>query len=323
MPGYNVIAQKDRKRGAGGIMVLAKTKLKVREADAVDIVEEIQVAHFKFQDLLVIGLYRSPTILARSNREHHGKLIDYLNRKIQEHGGSPYVVTGDFNLGDLASYDFNPPNLKPVEDGQEQSVAQMWSEWFNQNDLEQYVDVPTYDKSENSLDLVFTPKSQDVKNLKVRPTFGPNFDHLTLLFGLKLDYETVEQPRIRRQHTKETWKNYRKDLIGRKVYENAVKKQRDHVDEGYDTAEDCIDEFITKTVRDTYENATPEIIVNPPPHEGYLHRDTVQLIRKSKRSYHNLKWASVNGKWSKERLDRAKAELKLIRKSISFRMRRD
>ena len=126
MPGYNVIAQKDRKRGAGGIMVLTKINLKVREAEAVDIIEEIQVAHFKFQDLPVIGIYRSPTILARSSREHHGSLIDYLNRKIQEHGGSPYVITGDFNLGDLASYDFNPPHLKPVEDGQEQSVAQMW-----------------------------------------------------------------------------------------------------------------------------------------------------------------------------------------------------
>ena len=107
-------------------MVLTIINFKVREAEAVDIIEEIQVAHFKFQDLLVIGLYRSPTILARLSREHHGSLIDYLNRKIQEHGGSPYVITGDFNLGDLASYDFNPPHLKPVEDGQEQSVAQMW-----------------------------------------------------------------------------------------------------------------------------------------------------------------------------------------------------
>ena len=94
-------------------MILAKTNLKIREADAVDIVEEIQVAHFKFQDLLVIGLYLSPTILTTSLKEHHGKLIEYLKKKISEHEGSPYVLTGDFNLGELAKWDFNPPNLKP------------------------------------------------------------------------------------------------------------------------------------------------------------------------------------------------------------------
>jgi hypothetical protein len=279
------------------------------------------VAHFKFQ---VIGLYRSPTILANSSKEHHGKLIAYLNKKIQEHEGSPYVVTGDFNLGELAKWDFNPPNLKPVEEGEEPSVAQMWSEWFNQNDLEQYVDVPTFERSGNSLDLVFTPKNQDVKNMQVTGlTFGPFFDHLTLLFGLQLDYETTEQPRTRRNHTQENWKNYRKDLIKRKIYRNAELLQRDYAAKGYDTAEDCIDDFITNTIKDAYETATPEIIVNPPPAEGYLQQDMVQIIRKSKRSYHNLKWASVNGNWSEERLEKAKAELKLIKKSVSFRMRRD
>ena len=202
--GYKIIAQKDQNRGAGGIMILAKTNLKIREADAVDIVEEIQVAHFKFQDLLVIGLYRSPTILTTSSKEHHGKLIEYFNKKISEHDGSPYVVTGDFNLGELAKWDFNPPNLKPVEEGEEPSVAQMWSEWYNQNDLEQYVDIPTFVRSENRLDLAFKPKNQDVKNLKVTGSvFGPYFDHLTLLFGLQLVFETTESPRTRRNHTQE------------------------------------------------------------------------------------------------------------------------
>ena len=194
----------------------------------------------------------------------------------------------------------------------------MWSKWFNQNDLEQYVDVPTFERYKNSLDLVFTPKNQDVKNMQVTGSiFGPFFDHLTLLFGLQLGYETTEQPRTQRNHTQETWKNYRKDLIKRKIYENAELLQRDY------TAEDCIDDFLTKTIKDAYETATPEIIVNPPPVEGYLQQGTVQIIRKSKRSYHNLKWASVNGKWSKERLEKAKAELKFIKKSVSFMMRRD
>ena len=329
-PGYNVIAQKDRKKGAGGIMILTKTALKVQEAEAVDVVEEIQVAHFKFQDLLVIGLYRSPTILTKSAREHHEKLINYLNQKIQDHKGSPFVLTGDFNLGDLAKWDFNPPNLSPIEEGKEPSINQMWSEWFNQNDLEQYVDTPTFESSDNILDLVLTPKSQDVKHLKVTGrTFGPTFDHLTLLFGLRLDYDTKEVPRTRRKPTPETWKKYMQDIIGKKiydckaVYENAVRNQN-YAPEGFDTAEDCIDEYITNSIREAYEEATPEVIVNPPPPEGYLHRDTVRLIRKSKRSYQQLKnqsdlrWVAVNGRWSQERLEKAKKDLKLIKKGGSF-----
>jgi hypothetical protein len=178
--------------------------------------------------------------------------------------------------------------------------------------------------------LVLTPKSQDVKHLKVTGrTFGPTFDHLTLLFGVRLDYDTKEVPRTRRKSTPETWKKYRQDIIGKKVYdckavyENAVRNQN-YVPEGFDTAEDCIDDYITNSIRDAYEEATPEVIVNPPPPKGYLHRDTVRLIKKSKRSYQQLKnqsdlrWVAVNGRWNQERLEKAKKDLKLIKKGGSF-----
>ena len=120
-----------------------------------------------------------------------------------------------------------------------------------------------------------------------------------------------------------TLKNYRKDLTKRKLYENAELLQRNYAANGYDTAEDCIDDFLTKNIKEAYESATPEILVKPPPAEGYLQQWTVQTIRKSKRSYRNLKWASVNGKWSEERLEKAKIELKKIKKLVSFMMRRD
>ena len=95
VPGYKIVAQRDRKRGAGGIMILAKTGLIITDAEAGDVVEEIQVASFKINSLMVIGVYRSPTIIfPTTDREHHGRLIKYLDNKIDSHKG-PYVVTGD------------------------------------------------------------------------------------------------------------------------------------------------------------------------------------------------------------------------------------
>jgi glutathione peroxidase-family protein len=53
----------------------------------------------------------------------------------------------------------------------------------------------------------------------------------------------------------------------------------------------------------------------------------VRLVRKSKRNNQQLKnqsdirWVAVNGKWSQDRLEKAIANLKLIKKAIDFRMR--
>ena len=106
--GYKVVAQQDRKLGAGGIIVLCKDKIKVKEAsaqtidDGEDEKKEIQVTKFKIDDLMVIGVYRSP---AATTPKSHAKLIEYLESAVEEHGSLPHVIVGDFNLPQLSKYD--------------------------------------------------------------------------------------------------------------------------------------------------------------------------------------------------------------------------
>ena len=326
VPGYKIVAQEDRKRGAGGIMILAKENLTVSKAEAESPVEEIQVAPFVVQDLLVIGVYRSPTVaLGSTDKVHHGKLIDYLNRKITQHGKDPYVVTGDFNLGHLAKFDFKPPNMSEPNEGEEMTYNQRWAEWVSFNDLRQYVTVPTFARSENRLDLCFASADQEIRSVQVTNTiFGPAFDYHTLLFSVPMNYETTEVPRYRRVPSPETWQNFRQELRKRRLYENiSILINKIFPWRGFDTAEDCVNEYVSKNVWEAYDLVTPEVLVKSPPKNGYLSRDTVQLIRKSKRRYGTLKWAVDNNMWSKEKIALKKQELKVMKKAITFQMNRD
>ena len=326
VPGYKVVAQQNRKRGAGGIMVLARTNLIVTEAEAQDVAEEIQVASFKVHGLLVIGVYRSPTIaLGSTNEDHHGALIKYLDLKINNHTGK-YVVTGDFNLGSLAKYDFKPPNLTEPKDGEKLTPAQAWAGWVSYHDLQQHVDQPNFAASDNALDLCFTPMGQDIATLKVsNTTFGPAFDHHTLLFGVPMDYETeTEAPRYQRIATPDTWKKYRADLLGRNLKGNVTRLARkQYPSGGYDTKEDCVNDYLRKETTEAYESATPEVLVKTPPIEGYLSEGTITLIRRSKNRYGALKKGRSEKTWSENKISKALLELKVMKKAISFQMKRD
>ena len=325
VPGYKIVAQEDRKKGAGGIMILAKENITVSKAEAESPVEEIQVASFVVQGLLVIGAYRSPTVaLGSTDKIHHGKLIACLDRKISQHGGN-YVVTGDFNLGELAKFNFRPPNLNPIGDDGYMTYPQMWAEWVSFNDLRQYVTVPTFSRSDNSLDLCFAPADQEIMSVRVSGTiFGPAFDHHTLLFSVPMEFETTEVPKLRRVATPETWQLFRQELRRRKLNENIrILVSQTFPWRGFETPEDCVNEYIVKNVREAYELVTPEVLVKSPPKDGYLSKDTVQLIRKSKRRYGTMKWAKENKMWSDEKMALKKQELKVIKKAITFQMNRD
>ena len=278
---------------------------------------------------MVIGVYRSPTIIYPTEDkswdiEHHKRLIKYLDNKIDSHKGE-YVVTGDFNLGYLAKYNFNPPNLPEQKEGEEPTYHQAWQQWFSNHDLQQHMDVPTFAASDNTLDLCFTQVGHNIATLKVSSSvFGPSFDHHTLQFSIPMEHETTEIPRYRRIHTPDTWKKYRTNLLKLNLINNVANlTQQQYPRGGYENKEDCVNDYLRKEITDAYEKATPEVLVKNPPVEGYLSQGTVQLIRKSKNKYGALKRGKDSGKWSAERISKAKNELKVIQKAIRFQMKRD
>ena len=135
------------------------------------------------------------------------------------------------------------------------------------------------------------PTNQGVRYLSVTgETFGIlHFDHKSLIFGIEMDYNTEEKPRLVRKSTEETWKNFRKELMQRKLLDGTEIRALFYFHFGYDNPCDCVDEYLIKEIEEAYELSTPEILVKPPPPEGYLSQWTVKMIEKSKKDWKKLK----------------------------------
>ena len=91
----------------------------------------------------------------------------------------------------------------------------------------------------------------------------------------------------------------------------------------YEEAEDDVADYYTKTFIEIYKKHTPEIVVKPPPPGGELGIETKRNIRHSKRLHKTMKWAAINGSWTKERLDDAKEKLRLLKKKNKTMVNKD
>jgi exonuclease III len=229
--GYQIVTQIDRRQGAGGLMIMAKNGVKIHSATSESIIDKIQVAKCKFKDLTIFGVYRSPTVdtESRTTKEHHASLINYLNKHINKLGKSRYIITGDFNLKEMAKHDFNPPGMKIADDEDVNNITpdHMWSDFYNKNGLEQYVKDPTYYSTiggSSILDLVLAPRGTEITALVVDPErFGPEFDHNSVEFSVEMNFSTYETLKKIRKPNKESWKKVREDLMNSQLNEDVHK----------------------------------------------------------------------------------------------------
>ena len=399
--GYQVATQQNRKQGAGGVMILHKSAIKVHDAESESILEEIQVAKCRYKDLTIIGVYRSPSVLekdeldVKKTKEQHACIINWLSKQINKLGKSRFVITGDFNLKELAKNNFNPPGLRLADDDDSNlSTDHMWSHFYNKYGLTQHVKDYTHISSTGGpsiLDLVFTPPQTEIRTLVVDPErFGAEFDHFAVEFEINLIFKTKDTLSLIRKPNKESWRKIAEDLIGydletyamnaarkrktlwemnyapnpdddpfnilylnpedispdternrkRKLAENNENENNqtkvpfnqrtkfagifpEPEFDPYGDAEEDIANYFTEKFRESYLKHTPEIIVKQPPPGGELDYTTKRNIRHSKRLFKTIKWASINGSWSEERLEKAKSKLRLIKKSNKFMIRRD
>ena len=370
VPGYQIQTQADRKIGAGGIMILSKLGLDVIEATSKSLeVEEIQVAKCQFKDLTIIGIYRSPTILKDNDftiieegdeedvmekisktKAHHACIINWLTTEMNKLGNKRFVLTGDFNLKDLAAANFDPPGLRLADDDeQNQSNDHKWVNMINKFGLTQNVKVATHISATggpSTLDLVLTPPQTEIRTLVVDPgAFGGEFDHFAVEFSIEMDFKTENKLRLVRKPTRESWNKIREELAERDLVKHFARMSRkqktkwemnrapnqeedpfnplylDINDEcpnpyenGYEEAEDDIADYYTKTFIEVYKKHTPEVVIEPPPPGGELNIETKRNIRHSKRLHRTIKWAAINGSWDEERLEKAKEDLRLLKK---------
>ena len=220
--GYYMAGQLTRKSGAGGLLVMAQKTIKIHSVVSKSILPEIQVITFVFNGYTFITVYRSLS-LSVSSKVHHKTLIDYLSKQINKLKGEPYVLLGDFNLPILAANDFNPPikiNDFYADDFDEKniSVDHMWSDFFTEYHLYQWVTKPTYPRYNSILDLVITPIDQDICDLTVdEHLFGGSYDHYALVFQIDTDFTTDETQKTKRVKTKENWDKFLIYLVEQKI----------------------------------------------------------------------------------------------------------
>ena len=160
--GYKPVARCDRptrpdreppKARGGGVLALAKTDIKITNAEETPLHRDIQIVRFVIDKITVFGIYRTGKA-----RENHKKTTDWLNTEINKLGDNPYIITGDLNLPELAKVEFDP-SLTPVGvDGQERTIDHMWTGLIKRHDLDQHVEAPTHIRG-NILDYVFALRS--------------------------------------------------------------------------------------------------------------------------------------------------------------------
>ena len=221
VPGYQIETQADRKEGAGGIMILSRLGVNVIEATSKSLeVEEIQVAKCEFEDLTIIGVYRSPTILKNDTDEdvlenisktktHHACIINWLTTEMNKLGNKRFVLTGDFNLKELAETNFDPPGLRLADDDEQNlSNDHKWVNMIHKFGLTQNIKDATHISKKGGpsiLDLVLTPPQTEIRTLVVNPgVFGGDFDHFAVEFSIEMNFKTEEKLKLvvnqRRNH---------------------------------------------------------------------------------------------------------------------------
>jgi hypothetical protein len=311
--GYWKVTGISRKAGAGGMLVLAKDTIDILHANAVSVVQEIQVVNFTFNDHLIIGVYRSPTIIGPPIN-HHKKLIVYLSKLLNKlPPESPFIITGDFNLPELASCNFRPMaklfDYTEIFDDRKESINQMWADFFVKYDLEQHVEEASRATNKNILDLLITPKTQEVPYLRVdQNMFHNTFDHFPLLFKIETSYTTEETTRTKRLTTPKNLENLRNRILARRL--------EDHCPT--DKAEN-IANYVNSELKYAYDCEVPIVEVKPPPSRGYTHKETLHFTRQS----NNVRYARINKEWSDAQYESIKAKLKLLNKFVKYMSKRD
>ena len=315
LDGYYLVTDISRNGGAGGMMVYAKDTINIEEQHAKSIVEEVQVVDFMFAGHLVIGVYRSPTVIGPPLNQHQ-KLINYIKKTLNRRPpGTPFTIVGDFNLPALAACNFKPiPKLYDYTnlfDEDKESISMAWSELFTHFNLTNHVTEPSRPETENRLDLLITEKCQGVPYVKVDrkdEDFMGISDHYPLYFKIEVEYTTEETIRTKR-------------LTGPKN----IEKLREYIKksnlEKYCPVQsgESIINHVQLGLRRAFNETCPIIECKPPPARGWLKKDTVHIMRQCNR----IRYALKNKAHTEDAYESIKAKLKKLKKWTKFMCKRD
>ena len=311
--GYDIVRHIARKPGAGGMIVLAKKTMEIIDPNAESICKEVQVVDFTLNDYLIIGVYRSPNPIGPELNQHQ-KLIKYLSKKLDKHPpGSPFIITGDFNLPKLAACDFQPSirllDYTVAHDDREESINQAYANFFIKYNLIQHIKAPSRATSSNTLDLLISSRSQDVPFHRVpQNVFHNTLDHFPVIFKIETNYTTENIMQTRRLTGPKNLTNLRNRIINRNLMDIIPK----------DNAEDATN-TLQAELKHALDQECPYVQVKPPPATGYKSREQVRQMRQSNK----LKYSLKNHDEESAAYAEIKEKLRKANKSVKFMAKRD
>ena len=313
MDGYYLVTEIARKKGAGGMLVMAKDTIEITNAHAVSVVTEVQVVDFQFNDYLIIGVYRSPNVIGPQLNQHR-KLVNHLRKLLKKHTpGSPIILTGDFNLPKLAACDFNPSMSPNDQEGQEEdkeTINQLWSDLVQEFDLVQNVKSPSRAGKNNILDLMFSLRSHEAPGHQVDQNLFHNTasDHFALKIKINTTYTTENMLRTRRLTSRKNLQNFRNRIIARQLPRYCPTVTTDNT---------C--HYIQSEVNYAYDIECPFVETKGPSPNGYRRKDTIRMMRHSNR----VRYALINKQWNTEQEESIRQKLKLLNKHVKCMAKRD
>ena len=273
--GYYEAKSLVRHANARGLMIMAKKSIKVHSIIAKNVLPEIQVIQCEFNGQTIIAVYRSPSRKYTSvpEKEHHLALVEYLTLKIKN--VKAYVLVGDFNLGELAANDFEDKSKTSTADYENENVniksyvTKLWSNFFHNHTLLQWVCEATYPRKDSILDILMTPAGQYVDVTVKKDLFKGSFDHYALDFKIETSFETNETPRTRRVKTHANWLLFKEILANEQLHT--------HLHLAQDAEQ--MAQYITYKMRAAYDIAIPEVEIKLPK-DCYLQNDTKKASRR-------------------------------------------
>ena len=278
--GYYEAKSLVRHASAGGLLVMAKKSIKLHSIVAKNVLPEIQVIQCMFNGQTIIAVYRSPTkkLMSVPEKDHHLALVDYLTLKIKNLKGKPYILVGDFNLGEIAENNFVDTTKKSTADHDNENISiksyiiKLWSEFFHDHLLQQWVCDPTFPRYNSILDILMTPEGHCVDVTVKKDLFKGSFDHYALEFKIDTLFETNETKRTRRVKTYANWLHFKELLANEQLHT--------HLHLAQDAEQ--MAQYITQRMRIAYDTAIPEVEIKLPK-DCYLQNDTKKATRRATR----------------------------------------
>ena len=280
--GYMGRFRKDRKRGAGGVMIISKDCYKIVDADiTVQNENESVWAIITLKDLskLVVGsFYRPPDRGIQPLLDLEIELAQ-ISEKFRNNPKTTLILGGDFNAGGI-----NWDNCTVDHDATNRPLKEKLISILDEAGLKQMQREPT--RGQNLLDLFCCNKPSLIKSINSIPGIS---DHNIVLADCKLKPSIITKPQRKiYQWSKADWRSIREQTVVFAENFLASASTR-NTNENYNTFKEYLEEIMSSKIPTKLGSKRFKL--------PWFNRELKRLCRKKSRKYKKAKRSGKEHHW--------------------------